>query len=298
MKYRTTIARQVSCKGTGVHSGMPCKLIFKPATFGSGIRYFCPEEIPALYNYISRTAFATQLMGKNGSALTMVEHMLSACYGLGITDLIIEVDSQEAPIFDGSALTYCALLQSAGLNVSDEENECIIVQKPIVIEEEGRSLRILPGPPSFYAEVMLTPECKERFEFSPLDDDFCQEIAPARTFAQLSEIQTMQKAGYVKGASLDAGIALHEGNPINVGGFRMAQECARHKILDMMGDFSLLGGMLYGRVEGLCSGHGLNHKAMVSLMNTPKAFVRRPLSFLTFYGVSNTIPDLTPIVLD
>lgn len=281
MHYRTTIAKEVRCSGVGVHTGKTTSLIFKPAPFGQGIKYLCPEEMPALWKHVHSTHLSTQLQASaHGPSVSMVEHMLSAFYGLGITDLTIEVDGNEAPIFDGSALSYVQTLKQAGTLESRQETSWIVLHQPLSIKEGTRHLSLTPGMPEVSAQVTLTPTLSQSYSFHLTQGQFSKDIAPARTFARFSDIQAMREAGYIKGGSLSSALVLHEGRPLNQGGFRLSSECARHKILDIMGDFALLGHFFYGKISAFNSGHTLNHQMMVKLMSQPDLFSYQKFSQL------------------
>jgi UDP-3-O-[3-hydroxymyristoyl] N-acetylglucosamine deacetylase len=281
MKYRTTLNKEVRCSGVGVHTGKVTTLVFKPAPFGQGIKYFCPDEMTALWKHVHSTHLSTKLQtSAQGPSVSMVEHMLSAFYGLGITDLTIEVDGNEAPIFDGSALSYVQTLKKAGTLQSRQETSWIVLHRPISIKDGDRQLSLIPGMPEISAHVTLTPTLSQSYSFNLTQGLFMQEIAPARTFARLADVQAMRDAGYIKGGSLSSAIVLHEGRPVNQGGFRLSHECARHKILDTIGDFALLGHFFYGTISALNSGHMLNHQMMVKLMSQADLFSYQKFSEL------------------
>lgn len=280
MQYRTTLAKEVRCQGVGVHTGQRTTLVFKPALFGQGIQYTCPNTLEAHFRHIHTTHLSTTLQSSGGRSVAMVEHMLAACYGLGITDLTIDVDGSEAPIFDGSAQEYVKILLQGGRRKSREETSWIVLTHPIRIQDGNRVLSLTPGPPQGTMEVSLAPGVVQTAAYDLWKDDFVREIAPARTYAHLSDVLFMRQSGYIKGGSLDSALVLHQGRPLNAGGFRLPQECARHKILDLLGDFLLLGHFLYATVMARNSGHGLNHRMMKELMSAPHSFFIQSFSGL------------------
>lgn len=272
-QYRATLEREVNCSGVGVHSGAQATVIFKPAEIGQGIVFHCPDSIQAHWSQVSATRLATTLGTAPDGSISMVEHMLSACYGLGITDLVIAVNSAEAPIFDGSAREYTRVLKSGGYFKSHQETSWIVPRHTIEIKDNERFIRLEPGLPSFSASVVLSHRYTQQHTFSMCYDDFAQDIAPARTFAHIAEVQSMREAGYIRGGSLDTALVLDaDAHPINDEGWRFETECARHKILDMMGDFSLLGAYLYADVFSHFGGHTLNHRCMQHLIGNPDSY--------------------------
>jgi len=272
MQYRKTIAKPVAVSGIGVHSGHPATVTFHPAHYGDGIVFQCPTPLSAHWENVTNTHLSTTLENASGHSVTMVEHLLSACYGLAITDIVIEVVGTEAPILDGSAKNYVeALLHAGCVSSTRDETKWMVVQSPVRIENGSRWVEWLPGKPLFSVSVTPDTGIEHAYNFDPLHDSFEKEIAAARTFMRLSDVKKMQELGYVKGGSLDVALVWDQGQPINPGGLLLPDETARHKILDMMGDFALLGHFIYGRTQALNPGHQLNCQLMHCLKDNPDA---------------------------
>lgn len=283
MRYRSTLAQEVKCSGVGVHSGKEASLIFKPAPFGQGFKCVFPQEMDLHWRYVHDTYRATTLKSPQGPKVSMVEHMLAACWGLGLTDLTIEIDGAECPIFDGSSFIYMQTLLEGGRKESKEETSWILLKKPLSLSKGHGSIRLTPGAPVIDVAVSLTDKCYHRHIFHAMHDDFGRDLARARTFANMTDIEALRKSGHIQGGSLASAVVLHQGHPINHGGFRMPNECARHKIIDIMGDFALLGHFFYGAFSAVNPGHSLNHQMILTMMANPDTFTIVPFSQLPLF---------------
>ena len=272
MRYRKTISKCTSVSGIGVHSGEPSTVTFHPAHYGEGLVFYCPEPIVANWKNITNTLLFTTIENASGHSVSMVEHLLSACYGLGITDLQIHVTGKEAPICDGSAKLYVqALIDSGCVSSGTDETLWAVIRRPIRVNQGNRWVEFSPGYPVF--SVISTPDTGvvHEYSFDPLSDSFQNAIAPARTFMRMCDVEKIREWGYIKGGSLDVALVWDKGDPINPGGMILANETARHKILDMMGDFSLLGAFVAGQVHAFNPGHELNYEALCALNQEPDA---------------------------
>lgn len=289
LAYRTTIARPIDCRGVGVHSGQETVITFRPAPIGRGLVCLLPEEISLHWRYVSDTKLSTTLCSPKNSKISMVEHLLAACHGLGITDMIIEVSGSEMPIFDGSSAMYIDVLKEAGVKKSRQETSWIVLNKPLHVTREGGSIHMVPGEPTIDVVSHLHEKVQQHFHFHLLEDSFDTQLAQARTFARLADVERLQKQGYIRGGSLSSALVLHEGIPINQGGFRMTQECARHKVLDLMGDLALLGHFLYASVYAVNPSHTLNHQAVLALASRGDCFNIVPFSQLPSLSASKAV---------
>jgi UDP-3-O-[3-hydroxymyristoyl] N-acetylglucosamine deacetylase len=272
MQYRKTIAKSATLSGIGVHSGNSSTVTFYPAKYGDNITFLCPGSVSAHWGSITSTHLSTTISNASGHSVTMVEHLLSACYGLGITDLTIDLLGSEAPILDGSAKIYLDALLAAGcVSSAKDETLWMVVQRPIRITEKDRWVEWRPGSPLFSVKVAPDEGVLHEYSFDPIRDSFEKDIAPARTFMRLADVEKMKALGYIRGGSLDVSLVWDGGNPINPGGMLLDNETARHKILDMMGDFALLGAFIYGQTHALNPGHHLNYRLMSALKEDPSA---------------------------
>lgn len=275
-RFQKTIRNDVSCEGIGVHSGQPTQLLLKPASRNQGILFRHRETgeiVRATWESVQSTFLSTTLASPLGRRLMTVEHLLAACYGLGVTNLIIEFSGEEMPIYDGSAAYFVEALLSGQIVEDREETSWIVIKDTITVSDGERFLKLSPAPePVISMTLPIGGEVVHHHLFHPWNDSFSKDIAPARTFAQLEDVEKLKAAGMIKGGSLDCALVLHQGKPVNAEGFRMPNECARHKILDILGDFALLGHGFFGKIEGYQSGHTLNHQAIRQLLSRADAF--------------------------
>lgn len=261
-----TISKEVDCSGIGVHSGKQVNLRVQPAPVNHGIRFArmdlpgCPS-IPARFNKVVDTSLAT-VIGDDGFIVSTIEHMMAAFTGLAIDNALVLVDNYELPIMDGSAGPFARMLSSAGIEVQSAPRYFFVVKEPIELEENGKFVGAYPAP-----HFRLT--CTIAFDHHLIktqthdviidNDRFAEEIADARTFGFRHEVEYMQKFGLGQGGSLDTAIIVDQDQILNPGGLRYKDEFVRHKLLDCIGDFSLLGLPLMAHIITNRSGHAFNH---------------------------------------
>ncbi len=252
---RKTIADEISLSGLGLHTGKTSTIEFRPADKGSGI-YFIHEgkKIEAHPKNVSSTIRGTNLL-----TISTVEHVLSAVYGLKISDLEIFLDGDEPPAMDGSAKPFVEALITAGEKFYDEEQKDIEIKTHIKIESKDSYIEIIPFN-HLAIDVVIdyshTIAGIVRASFDEKENDYALDIAPARTFGLLEEVEDLKKNGLAKGASFDNAIAITKdgySSPL-----RFENELARHKILDIIGDISLIGCQLKGKITSYKAGHKLN----------------------------------------
>ncbi len=277
--FQQTLREPVVLEGPGLHTGRPIRVRIAPAPAGHGVRFVRVDrspavEIPALSRFVVDTQLAT-VLGVPGARISTVEHCLAALAGLGVTNARVEVDGPELPILDGSALPYVEAFQRAGLRRQGRLREVLRVRKPLRVSDgdkycilrPGRAFRItytidfggrFPGPQHFFLD--LTPEA------------FCSELAAARTFGFLEEVEFLRRNGKALGGSMDNAIVLHEGRVLNPDGLRMPDELVRHKILDAVGDLALVGWPVQGHLIVHKGGHGLHDLLVKLLLSRPDAW--------------------------
>lgn len=250
----------------GVHSGESVSVEFLPAPVGSGV-WFCRADlpgsplIPAHWSFVSSTLFNTTLEAKNsGASISTVEHLLAALWALNITDALIKVWGPEIPILDGSSAPWLALLrdlpQQQGLGT--RKPPALYISEPVRVESDHGFLEAKPAN-SLSVSMMVPLDNGTRQTFTYKEgDSFMDNLANARTFSFRKNVEHMQAQGLIKGGSLDNALVLENGQPLNPGGWRAPDECARHKVLDFLGDWFLSGYALKARVSGYVSGHTLN----------------------------------------
>ncbi len=259
-----TIRHSVVKHGQGLHSGVKTGLILHPLPPGSGIVFGSISSdvtIPAHLRYVDSTAYATNLY-HGGMAAKTVEHLLSALHGHGITDLLIKIQS-EVPVLDGSALDFCRMMEEAGIKEQGRETEEIVIDRLYAIGDPERDEKFIMIEPADRLEIRYTlvyPPPVGHQEYTYVHrgpDSFREEIAPARTFGFLKDIEKLEKMGLAGGGRLHNCILIGESGVINPP-LRFPDELVRHKVLDLMGDLYLLGRPLRGRVTACRTGHGDN----------------------------------------
>lgn len=262
--YQQTLRQSASFSGIGLHSGNDVNMTFLPAPPNSGIRFRRVDlegkpEIEARIDYVSTTNRSTSL-SKGNAKIHTVEHVLAAFAGRGIDNAIVELDSNEPPIADGSAREYVKMIQAAGVVAQDEPRETFRIQSPLSFESGETSISIFPhdglkitctsadskGRFTQFYSVTVTPETWER------------EIAHARTFCFFEEIEFLIKNGLIKGGSLENAVVIRDDAILTTEPLRYPEEFVRHKILDILGDLSLAGGRIAGHVVAVKPGHTAN----------------------------------------
>jgi UDP-3-O-[3-hydroxymyristoyl] N-acetylglucosamine deacetylase len=264
-----TIAREVSCSGIGVHSGQTVLLTVKPAPINHGIQFVRTDlpnrpRIPARFNKVVDTSLAT-VIGSDGFIISTIEHLMAAFAGMAIDNALVEVNSYEMPIMDGSAGPFARMLKSAGFEEQDAPRCFFVINKPIELTEENKFVGIYPAPHYRITCAIEFAHPLIKFqEYSVIisGDHFENQIADARTFGFLHEQEYMKKYGLGQGASLDNVIVIGQDRVLNEGGLRFPDEFVRHKLLDCIGDFSLLGLPIIGHIVARRSGHAF-HNAFI-----------------------------------
>jgi len=268
MTLRRTIAHPVTVSGTALHAGVPVTMTLSPLAAGQGIVFRRTDlkiDIPARYDLVSETRLGT-VIGQGEAKIGVVEHLMAAAAGAEIDDLLVSLDGPEPPILDGDALSYLNLLESAGAVEQDRSRRAIRVLKPVTVESGDAVCSLLPDSSLSFSYELSFPVIGEQFyAFAFSRAGFRAEIAPARTFGFLRELETLNKMNMAKGASLANTLALDDSGVINRDRQRFADEFVRHKILDAIGDMALAGAPLIGRFEGRKSGHATNNELLRAL---------------------------------
>ena len=268
-----TIAEKISCTGVGLHTGKPVQLTLHPARAGTGIVFVRadlahPVEIPAAPTSLARTHLATTL-GRGDVHVDTVEHLLAAFYGLGIDNARVEIEGPEIPGMDGSAAPFAFLIRSAGRYAQSAPRRPIRVRRPFEIRDGDRWIRVEPcrGLRVSYEIDFEHPLIGRQLvrDYAISEEGFEREIAPARTFGFVAEVQALWRAGRARGASLDNTLVLDSSRVLNRSGLRFADEFVRHKVLDLLGDLALLGARLEGHVRVRRGGHALHQRLVAEL---------------------------------
>jgi UDP-3-O-[3-hydroxymyristoyl] N-acetylglucosamine deacetylase len=282
--YQRTIAEKTSCAGVGLHSGAPVELTLHPAAANSGIVFERSEagrvvEIPARPDFVTSTFYATTL-GRGSSSVATVEHLLAALYGLGIDNVRVEVQGPEIPVMDGSAASFVYLIRQAGIFEQEALRRVLRVREPLEVRDGGRRVRIEPARSLriSYAVDFEHP-CIGRQAMRDIElvnGSFESELARARTFGFLHEVQSLWRSGLARGGSLENTVVLDERGVMNPEGLRYPDEFVRHKVLDLLGDLALLGTPIQGRIRVERGGHALHQRLVAELARRAEAWVEAP----------------------
>lgn len=274
---QTTLRRQVSVQGIGVHSGLPVSLTLSPADENSGILFIKTgvdgqpdREIRADYRHVTATDLATVLGDGAGSRVSTAEHVLSALRGMGVDNATVELDGHEVPILDGSAEPFCAAIAQAGIVTQRAARRSIKVLKPVRVGNGAAFGELRPYDRGFRVETEIEfdhPSIgRQAFAIDIDPASYRRDVARARTFGFMRDVAKLWSAGYALGASFDNTVVVTETGVLNPEGLRYADEFVRHKVLDAVGDLSLAGAPLLGVFRSFRGGHGINHAVLSALM--------------------------------
>jgi UDP-3-O-[3-hydroxymyristoyl] N-acetylglucosamine deacetylase len=275
-----TISEKATCTGVGLHSGVAAQIALYPARPGAGITFVRTDlpdgpEIPARRAALTSTRLATTL-GRGAATVGTVEHLLAAVVALGVDNLRVEVDGPEIPVMDGSSAPFVGLIREAGIFDQRVARRVMRIRKPISVRDGDRVIRVTPSARlavSYFVEYPHAAIGKQRVESLPIDGaHFEREIARARTFGFLHEVEALWRGGLARGGNLDNTVVLDEQRVLNQGGLRFPDEFVRHKVLDLVGDLALLGMPLVGHVDVERGGHALHQQLVERILATPEAW--------------------------
>ena len=272
-----TLKKPVEVVGIGLHKGEPIKLRLEPLDVDAGIMFYREDlamSIPLSPDSVIDTRMAT-VIGNEKGYISTIEHFLSAIYAYGIDNMRVIVDGNEMPIMDGSSISFCLLLEEAGIEEQDAPKKIIRVKKPVEIQEGDKFVRLLPHESAQFDfrikfDHPVIGDQQEHFEFST--ENFVEEIARARTFGFAKDIQYLQSQNLALGATLQNAIGLDDHKVLNPEGLRFENEFARHKILDALGDMMVSGHNILAKYESFAGSHDLNYKLTSKLLSDSKNY--------------------------
>jgi len=277
--HERTIASAIEFSGVGLHTGAHATLRILPAPAGKGIVFRRVDldnfQLRADVASVARVAYATTLMSR-GVWISTVEHLLSALYGVGIDNAYIELDNFEVPILDGSALPYTEAIMRAGITAQKKPRRYMRIVKEFVLSEGGKTLGIYPSDTfSIQYDINFPHPLIGRQSLSVkfTGSNYADSVAPARTFGFYHEIEKMQAAGLIRGGSLENAIVLTETGMLNDTSLRFPDEFVRHKVLDLLGDFALIGQPVLGRLVAYRAGHALHTRFVAQLLESTSHWV-------------------------
>lgn len=277
--YQTTLQQPVTLKGIGVHFGQPATITLYPAEPHHGI-VFLRRNMPsgherlieARHMTVSATALCTIIGERDSGAVATIEHLMSALSGLGVDNVLVDIDGPEVPILDGSASPFVEAIDQAGLVVTDAPRRFIRVLKKVRAVKGNAYTELAPASNGFQLDVeidfntALIGRQRKIFNLSP--SAYRREIAGARTFGFMRDVEQLRKSGYALGASLENTVALTDDVILNKEGLRYGDEFVRHKLLDAIGDLALAGLPLIASYTSYCGGHALNVAVLEELFSS------------------------------
>jgi len=271
---QTTIAKPVELVGIGLHKGSPVRLRLEPLEAESGIIFVRKDvgvSIPLKPENVVDTQMAT-VIGREGYYISTIEHLLSAVYAYGIDNLRIIVDADEVPVMDGSSASFCLLLDEAGTVEQDAPKRIMRIKKEVTVQVGEKYVKLMPSNDLRYRFTIRFKHpviAEQQFDLAFSRETYKHEIARARTFGFLQEVQYLRSKGLALGGSLENAVVLDEKKVLNPEGLRYSNEFVRHKILDAIGDMSLIGVNFIGEYEAFAGSHDLNHKLTLELLKDP-----------------------------
>ncbi len=300
MICQCTISKPIRISGIGLHTGDKITMRLRPAAAGTGIIFHRTDVTPtvsiaALSANVVDTRMAT-VIGCDGVTISTIEHLLAALSAFHIDNLHIYIDGPEVPIMDGSALPFVQLLRDAGITRLNSSRKVLAISKPVTLIEGDKRISIIPSRfcrVSFdldykhpcvgrqYRSVKVTPKT------------FCREIAAARTFGFYEQVEQLKKSGLARGGSCDNAVVIGADRILNEDGLRYSDEFVRHKILDTIGDFSLLGHSILGHIKSYKAGHDMNHKMVEKILATPECW--RTVEF-SHAALQQTLKTAAPVL--
>ncbi len=278
---QTTLSGSSRLTGVGVHSGDAVSLTFGPAPSGSGVTFVRSDlegetrRVPARVENVRNTLLATVIGNDAGVTVSTVEHLMATFAGLGIDNAVVEVDGPETPIMDGSAADFLAAVDAAGIAIQEAPRRYIEILSPVEIAGPGKRAALVPADRfEMSVEIIFDAAAigRQRLELALDPQAFRAELANARTFGFIAEVEQLRAAGFGRGASLDNTIVVDGERLLNPDGLRRPDEFVRHKALDALGDLALLGAPIIGRYEASCGGHALNNALSRALLGRQAAW--------------------------
>jgi UDP-3-O-[3-hydroxymyristoyl] N-acetylglucosamine deacetylase len=275
--YQTTIGKPVELVGIGLHKGNPVRLRLEPLEADSGIVFHRSDVNVAIElkpDNVIDTKMAT-VIGREGHFISTIEHLLSAVYAYGIDNLRVIVDADEIPVMDGSSASFCMLLDEAGVVQLDVGKRIMRIKKEITVKEGEKYVKLSPSNSleyDFTIKFQHPVIAQQQFVMHLSKESYKKEISRARTFGFLHEVQYLRSKGLALGGSLENAVVLDDKKVLNPEGLRYTDEFVRHKVLDAIGDMSLLGMNFIGKYEAFAGSHDLNHKLTLALLADAQSY--------------------------
>jgi UDP-3-O-[3-hydroxymyristoyl] N-acetylglucosamine deacetylase len=274
-----TLRRSVHCTGVGLHSGAKVTMTLKPAEPNAGISFVRTDlggaTIPARWDHVVDTRMCTVVGNSDRATIGTVEHLMAALSGLNVDNVIVEVDGPELPVMDGSSGPFVFLIECAGLLEQACARRAIRILEPVRASGDGWDVSLMPGK-GFSVDVKIDYDRSvvgsQSLAMDLVNGTFKKELARARTFGFLDEVQELRAAGLARGGSLDNAVVISGNRILNEGGLRYQDEFVRHKALDAVGDLYLAGAPIIGHFHGMRSGHAANNRLLRTLFARPESW--------------------------
>ena len=300
MIFQQTLRNQVAFSGIGLHSGKTITLTLRPAEPGTGIVFHRVDLSPAVSiearaANVVNTRLSTSI-GCGDASVSTIEHLMAALYGCGIDNAHVDINGPEVPIMDGSAVAFVEGIVQAGTKGSGKARKYLVIKKPVSVVEGDKKISIIPSRHykiSFdmqFAHQAVRSQTRS-LTFTP--HAFASEIASARTFGFLAEVEMLKSHGLALGGSMENAIVIGDEGVLNAEGLRYPDEFVRHKILDSVGDLALAGHRLIGHVKATKSGHDLNHKLVTELLKRPDCYSLVEFTPQAVNAPFNLLPDFS-----
>ena len=277
--FQRTLKRPVSCTGIGLHSGKKVNLNIRPAKPDTGVKFKRTDLpgaslVPADIYHVVDTSLCTTV-GKDGVTVSTVEHLLSALHGMGVDNVIVELDAAEVPIMDGSAAPFVFLIRNTGLTSQERLRQFYVVKREMTYKENGKHLSVEPASSlsvDYTIEFKHPMIRRQKYGFELNERSFDKDISRARTFGFLKELKWMHENNLALGGSLDNAVVVDDYRVLNDDGLRFPDEFVRHKVLDFVGDMALIGRPVLGHFKAYKSGHDLNNQMFRAFLADPTAW--------------------------
>ena len=282
-----TLAGPSACAGPGVHTGRHVRITVRPAAVDTGIVFIRTDvtdrdnRVAVSPLAVAKTQLNTEIVNAAGVVVSTIEHLMAAFAALDVDNAIVEIDGPEVPIMDGSALPFVQLIDHAGRRVQDAPRRFIEILHSVEVTDGDKRAALLPSTSlevDFEIAFASAAVGRQRVSLTVTESSFRKELAAARTFGFVQDVEALRAMGLARGGGLENAVVIDGDTILNPEGLRFADEFVRHKALDAIGDLYVLGAPMLGRFEGRYAGHALNNRLVRALMAQPSAWRMRTLA--------------------
>ncbi len=297
-----TLKNSIYCSGIGLHSGVKVDMTLHPAEAGTGIRFrrngtVRRTEVAATWQNAIETPLSTTLMGEADIKIGTVEHLLSALSGCAVDNVVIELNGPEVPVMDGSSAPFVFLIECAGTVAQDAPRRALEICRNVTVSDSRRSVTAMPGRGlsiDFEIDFDSPAVARQKWSFQVTQASYKREVSRARTFGFLEEVDKLREMGLALGGSLDNAVVISGDQVLNDGGLRYDNEFVRHKVLDLIGDLTLIGGPVIGKFRCARTGHSMTLRMLQTLFADERAWRWRELTEADLEVEAETAPPTGP----